>query len=301
MAESEPNQTIEVLSNDPVIAYMDNVITSDECKHIIAAARNSISRARVAGERESIESPGRTGSNTGLELDTDQTILSIAERISELVGIPLEHAENIQVVHYGKGQEYGAHFDAHNLETVLGQNCCRNGGQRVATALVYLNDVSEGGATHFPNKDISISAREGRMAIFHNTLPGTADPHPDSTHAGMPVVEGEKWAFNIWFRARPISETQIFADYFKTPGADQFQKEHYFIAKGFMNNALLGAAYGYAVKKIAYPSVYNLIIDPKEEEPEKFYLDDTWVDGPLWKVIAEHQASMEKDTGAPDE
>jgi arylsulfatase len=56
----------------------------------------------------------------------------------------------------------------------------------------------------------------------------------------------------------------------------------------------------YAVKKIAYPSVYNLIIDPKEEEPEKFYLDDTWVSDPLWKVIEEHQASMENDPGAPD-
>ena len=56
----------------------------------------------------------------------------------------------------------------------------------------------------------------------------------------------------------------------------------------------------YAIKKIAYPSVYNLIVDPKEEEPEKFYLDDTWVDAPLWKVIEDHRASMEKDPGAPD-
>jgi arylsulfatase len=56
----------------------------------------------------------------------------------------------------------------------------------------------------------------------------------------------------------------------------------------------------YAIKEIAYPSIYNLVVDPKEEEPEMFYLDDTWVDAPLWKVINEHQASMEKDPGAPD-
>ncbi|MFT6310822.1 MAG: arylsulfatase [Porticoccus sp.] len=35
---------------------------------------------------------------------------------------------------------------------------------------------------------------------------------------------------------------------------------------------------GYNIKSGAYPSLYNLIIDPKEEEPEKFYLDDTWVE-----------------------
>ena len=56
----------------------------------------------------------------------------------------------------------------------------------------------------------------------------------------------------------------------------------------------------YAVQKIAYPSIYNLIVDPKEEEPEKFYLDDTWADAPLWRVIEEHQASMAADPGAPD-
>lgn len=56
----------------------------------------------------------------------------------------------------------------------------------------------------------------------------------------------------------------------------------------------------YAIQKMAYPSIYNLIIDPKEELPEAFYLDDTWVDTPLWKVIADHEASIEKDPGAPD-
>jgi len=56
----------------------------------------------------------------------------------------------------------------------------------------------------------------------------------------------------------------------------------------------------YAIQTMAYPSIYNLIVDPKEEEPESFYLDDTWVDVPLWQVIEEHEASIEKDTGAPD-
>ena len=57
---------------------------------------------------------------------------------------------------------------------------------------------------------------------------------------------------------------------------------------------------GYGIKNMAYPSIYNLLIDPKEEEPEKFYLDDTRVDTPLWKVIDDHLDSIEKDPGAPD-
>ncbi len=56
----------------------------------------------------------------------------------------------------------------------------------------------------------------------------------------------------------------------------------------------------YAVLNMAYPSIYNLIVDPKEEEPETFYLDDTWVDAPLWQVIEDHEASIEADPGVPD-
>lgn len=56
----------------------------------------------------------------------------------------------------------------------------------------------------------------------------------------------------------------------------------------------------YAILNMAYPSIYNLLIDPKEEEPENFYLDDTWVDTPLWRVIEEHLASIKKDSGTPN-
>ena len=53
---------------------------------------------------------------------------------------------------------------------------------------------------------------------------------------------------------------------------------------------------GYAIQNLAYPSIYNLLVDPKEEEPEKFYLDDTWVDVPLWEVMESHEASLKPDS-----
>jgi len=56
----------------------------------------------------------------------------------------------------------------------------------------------------------------------------------------------------------------------------------------------------YAIRNMAYPSVYNLLVDPKEEVPELNYLNDTWVDFPLYKVLEDHEASIEKDPGAPD-
>jgi arylsulfatase len=56
----------------------------------------------------------------------------------------------------------------------------------------------------------------------------------------------------------------------------------------------------YAVMEMAYPSIYNLIVDPKEEVPELNYLNDTWVDFPLYQVLEDHEASIAEDPGAPD-
>jgi len=33
-------------------------------------------------------------------------------------------------------------------------------------------------------------------------LPGTDSRHPLSLHGGQPVLVGEKWAANLWFRER---------------------------------------------------------------------------------------------------
>jgi arylsulfatase len=56
----------------------------------------------------------------------------------------------------------------------------------------------------------------------------------------------------------------------------------------------------YSVKTFAYPTFYNLLVDPKEEVPVLNYLADTWVDYPLYQVLEDFQASLEKDPGTPD-
>ena len=56
---------------------------------------------------------------------------------------------------------------------------------------------------------------------------------------------------------------------------------------------------GYGVKNMAYPTVYNLIVDPKEEVPELNYLNDTWVDFPLYQVLEDHEYSIDNDSGSP--
>jgi hypothetical protein len=196
----------EVFSSEPLVAVRNDVISPIECAYLIELAKPHIKRAGVVLDEGFKPSEGRTGSNHWLKYDEDDVVKSIGQRIADIVGLPLENAESMQIIHYGPEQEYRPHFDAFNLSLARGQKAAQWGGQRLVTALVYLNKVEVGGATQLPKLGITVPATPGRMVVFHNTTEDISGPHPLSLHAGMPVEAGEKWAFNLWFRQHDTRE-----------------------------------------------------------------------------------------------
>ena len=54
-----------------------------------------------------------------------------------------------QVARYTDSQRYVEHYDGVDPHTPAGKAFVASGGQRVATVLMYLNDVAEGGSTAF--------------------------------------------------------------------------------------------------------------------------------------------------------
>lgn len=191
------------LCEAPLIHTLDDLLTRDECEHIINLARPSIRRAQVSGIVGGSLSKGRSNTLTWVRHDIDPTVHAVAARIADCVGLPLTHAESLQVVHYDTGEEYRPHFDAYDLSTEKGLRYTARGGQRLVTALAYLNTVAEGGATGFPQIGIDVQPRRGRLLIFHNCHPGTTTRDRLSYHQGKAPVRGDKWAFNLWFHERP--------------------------------------------------------------------------------------------------
>ena len=47
------------------------------------------------------------------------------------------------------------------------------------------------------------------------------------------------------------------------------------------------------------PAIYNLYKDPQERERLRHYIQDTWVEIPLYEVLEKHQESIANDVGAP--
>ena len=128
-----------------------------------------------------------------------EDVFAIDERIAKLLGIPSENAETLQGQRYAPNQQFRAHCDYFHENSGYWQRMLETGGQRTWTAMAYLNDVEEGGATWFPRAGIRFKPRRGLLVIWNNMMPdGT--PNYDTLHEGTRVVEGTKYIVTKWFR-----------------------------------------------------------------------------------------------------
>lgn len=190
-----------ILSEEPQIFTIDNFISEHECDYLINYAKPKLSRAFVSDEKKGTISRGRTGMNCWIPHSSDPVALKVSNQMSELIGIPLCNAEAMQVVYYDIDQKYDSHYDGYIKDSnAKNMRCLRMGGQRVMTCFLYLNNVKKGGATRFNNLNINVEPKKGKVLVWSNCYNGTTKLHPDTLHAGCPVLEGEKYAINIWFR-----------------------------------------------------------------------------------------------------
>ena len=194
---------IHIYDNDrQMVAVVHDFISEEECEEILAHTWQNMKRSKVASkDGKGQKHDKRTGSNTWLKHDASPIIKGVADRISEMVRMPLDNAEPFQVVHYKVGQEYNYHYDSFDESDIgFNEEYTKNGGQRLITVLGYLRDVPKGGETGFSRLGVNIQPRRGSVIVWWNVEPNTTKREIKSQHAGLPVLEGEKYAFNLWFR-----------------------------------------------------------------------------------------------------
>jgi TPR repeat protein len=125
----------------------------------------------------------------------DATTHLALRRIARIAGLPVSHAEPLGVLRYGPGQEYRPHYDYYTDD--------QHQAQRVSTVFVYLNHVEEGGGTDFPRLGVKVDPARGKAVKFLN-CGADGKPNPETLHAGLPVIRGEKWLATLWFWDRPF-------------------------------------------------------------------------------------------------
>ncbi|MBB3228924.1 prolyl 4-hydroxylase [Luteibacter sp. Sphag1AF] len=187
----------------PVIAVLDNVLDPAECAALCAMAS-----ARLA--RSAVVAPG-SGSNTVMDIRTsegayfhrseNELIQRIDARAAAIMRLSEEHGEGLQVMRYGVGGEYMPHYDFFAPDEKGSERHLKNGGQRVSTLIMYLNDADDGGETIFPHIGFRYIPRRGQALYFeYASDAGELDSY--SLHGGAPVRRGEKWIVTKWMREK---------------------------------------------------------------------------------------------------
>lgn len=146
-----------------------------------------------------------TGFRTSESCDMDRwspEVRPIDESIAALLGIEPSHGETMQGQRYAPGQQFRAHHDYFHQNETYWPAMQRSGGQRTWTAMIYLNDVTEGGATWFPQAGVRVAPKRGLLLAWNNMKPD-GSPNEATIHEGMPVVEGVKYIVTKWFREEP--------------------------------------------------------------------------------------------------
>tara|TARA_B100001094_G_scaffold323904_1_gene375600 strand:+ start:927 stop:1568 length:642 start_codon:yes stop_codon:yes gene_type:complete len=201
---------INVISNDPYIYYIDNFLTDKECDFIIEKSKSNMGRAKTtfANKEEknlvnNVDYKGRTNDSYWIPHNKYPELLQICMKIAKKINSNYRNFEQFQVIHYKENQEYKYHYDAWDKnDKVRYKKYCEKLGNRKITTLCYLNNVDEGGETGFDMIDdnpILIKPKKGRLIVFYN-LNDDNSMNEKSRHAGLPVIKGEKWAFNLWLR-----------------------------------------------------------------------------------------------------
>lgn len=190
---------VETVSDAPSVRRYLQAFSPEECEYVIASSARLLVPSMIADpetgqSRQDDYRSSLTAIMSVVDLDLPLTLFN--HRLARLAGRPPAHAEALGVLLYAPGKEYRPHYDW----LPPGPEYDR-GGQRVTTALLYLNDEYEGGETHFVTPDIKVRGAAGDVVVFENILEG-GDPDRQSRHAGLPVRSGAKWLGSTWYREK---------------------------------------------------------------------------------------------------
>jgi len=196
-----PNEVVRRdISRTPRIASFQRVASAELCDHLIGKSLPRQKRQEIvdaAGVAHAHPHRTSTGATLGFG-HIDIPAVHAGMKMARLADTPYRNGEPVLVLRYRPGEEYRPHHD------FLGSKepDLQRQGQRIKTALLYLNDGYEGGETHFIAPDIMIAGKAGDVVVFHNVDEKGA-PDISARHAGNPVRRGEKWLATLWFRDRP--------------------------------------------------------------------------------------------------
>ena len=174
------------------IYLINNFLSPEECSRIIESMQGKLEKSPLT--RQDPNDPLFRTSETGY-FTNSPFHLSLEKKLCNLLEIPETYTESSQVQHYKRRNEFKLHYDW--FDHIHDKNYWMN-GQRTWTAMIYLNDVEDGGHTKFPKVGADLKPIKGQLVVWSN-LDQSGRPDYNTLHQGSPVKDGEKWIVTKWF------------------------------------------------------------------------------------------------------
>lgn len=135
------------MSWEPRILVVDGFLSEVEADemHTLAHSMDFQSTNVVCKNGSGLRLNGTVTSTIANFPPSHDVVRRVKDRIAELSGLPTHWSEPLRGLHYSPGAFFRGHLDSH-------QHTHQRTSTRVATCLLYLNDVGDGdgGETHFP-------------------------------------------------------------------------------------------------------------------------------------------------------
>lgn len=195
-ASGNPSRTapFERLSDAPEVSLFRSLLTTEECEYLIDQAKPSFQPSVIVdpGTGQLRPHPVRTSEGAYFPwVSENLAIHAINRRLAAASETDVKNGEPLQILRYSPGQEYRPHHDA----------LPHTDNQRILTMLVYLNDGYEGGETLFLKTGLKVKGAIGDALLFRNA-DKLGRPDPDSQHAGLPVLAGQKLIASRWIHEK---------------------------------------------------------------------------------------------------
>lgn len=195
------DRRVAVLANlkHPRVVVLGGLLTDEECDGLISLARQRLRRSEtfLLDEGVSTVHEARTSEGMFFIRGENELVARIEARLASLCAWPLENGEGLQILRYGPGAEYKPHFDYFDPAKSGTAGILSNGGQRVASIVMYLNTPDAGGETTFPDVRFEVAPIKGNAVFFSYDRPHEMT---GTRHGGAPVLAGEKWVATKWLR-----------------------------------------------------------------------------------------------------
>jgi prolyl 4-hydroxylase len=215
VSKNSPSMNLQLAHVSPPILVIDNFLTEQECLDVLRVVLTEKGE-EIRNNRNVVRVQSKTISQYALSTRTSTSwfcsykcVPTVLAKFQHVLGISdLSQCEEPQIVQYQSGQEFSWHYDE------IPTSQLSNGGQRLATILIYLNTVplENGGSTTF--RDLTNGKTDSVSPLFVQPKMGTAvifypsnihgRPDDRTLHRSVPIVgDGiTKWILQIWVHER---------------------------------------------------------------------------------------------------